>query len=111
MALHLLRGILLLVIVLLIIIIIVLIFFLLVPCLLGIIFLLFLRLLNLAQSLPFFREGVCLRHIIRDNDVVENRASFYLPEIKANKAEVGIFINQIIILVLWIGNLFGLPAH
>merc|ERR1712232_309947 len=86
----------LLIIFLLIIVVIVLILLLFIIRLLGVVFLLLFCLLNLAQSFPLLREGVRLSNIISDNDIVENRATFHLPEIKADKAEVGILINGII---------------
>merc|ERR1712070_463088 len=77
--------------------------------LLGIICLLFLFLLNLAQGLPLCGEGVSLCLVIADDDVVEDGAALALPKVKADEAEVSIAVDLVIMLVLGVVDLFDLP--
>merc|ERR1719192_3280149 len=75
----------------------------------GVVFLLFLCLLHLAEVLPLLREGVRLRLVVRDDDVVEDRAALDLPQIEADEAEVGVLVKRVVVLVLRVGDLLGLP--
>merc|ERR1711920_615134 len=76
--------------------------------LLGILFFL-LGLLDLAQGLPLLRKGVSLRHIVRDDDVVEDRAALDLPQVEAQETEVGILVQRIVVHILRIRDLLRLP--
>merc|ERR1719469_1590130 len=55
--------------------------------LLGIILLLLLSLLDLAQCFPLLGESVSLGGIVCDHDVVEDGATFDLPQVEADEAE------------------------
>merc|ERR1712110_761505 len=71
--------------------------------------LLLLRLLHLIQVFPFLCKTVGLSLVVTDDDIVEDRATFYLPQVEAKEAKVCKLVNRIIILVLWICNLLCFP--
>merc|ERR1712187_910095 len=62
-----------------------------------------------AQCLPFLGKGVSLSLVICKDNIVKDRSSLDLPQVKTEEAEVGILVNGIIILILWIGNLLRFP--
>merc|ERR1712217_499970 len=95
--------------VLILVIVVILIFLLFVVGLLGVVLLLLLSLFHLAQFLPFFREAVSLRHIISNNNVVEDGPTLNLPEIEADEAEVRILVDSIIILVFRVCDFLRFP--
>merc|ERR1712187_249711 len=76
---------------------------------LRVVLLLFLALLYLAQLFPLLREAVGLSLVICDNDVVEDRATLHLPQVEANEAEIVVLVHRVVILVLWVSDLFRLP--
>merc|ERR1712007_405990 len=92
---HLLRLLLVLVLVIIIIIVIFLFILLFVLRFLCIVLLFLLLLLNLRQCFPFSRKIVSLSFIIRDDDIVKDRATFHLPQIKTDEAKVLILVNVI----------------
>merc|ERR1712050_625500 len=83
--------------------------FFLVLCFLRVVLFLLLTLLHFAKLLPLLNEDVCLGHIVGDNDVVKDCPAFHLPQIKPNEAEIIIFVQGLIVHILWIGDHLGLP--
>merc|ERR1712051_1130286 len=77
--------------------------------LLGIILLLLLGFLNLAECLPFLDKGICFSHIIGDDHVVEDGAALHLPQIKTDEAEVVVLVHGIVINELRVSDLLRLP--
>merc|ERR1719230_1797771 len=76
--------------------------------LLVVLFLL-LGLLNLAPFLPLLREHVCLSHIIRDDDVVEDGAALHLPQVETDESEIGIPVDIVVVLVFRVRDFLCLP--
>merc|ERR1712039_1029330 len=77
--------------------------------LLCVILLLLLGQLDLAQCLPLLCKCVSLGHVVADDDVVEDRAAFHLPQVEADETKIGVLVDAVVVLVLRICNLLSLP--
>merc|ERR1711953_573847 len=83
--------------------------FLLILSFFGIIFLFLLAFFHLTQLFPFLREAICFGSIICNDNVVKDRSALHLPQIEADKTKIAILVNAVVILILWICNLFRFP--
>merc|ERR1712048_1495199 len=77
--------------------------------LLGVVLLLFLCRLDLVQGLPLLGELVGLSDIITQDNVVKNGAALHLPQVEAQKSEIGVRVNLVIVHILRVGDLLRLP--
>merc|ERR1712113_112961 len=78
-------------------------------CFFAIIFFLFLPSLYLTQRLPFLGKLIGLALVISDDYVIKDCPCFHLPQIKTEETKVGIFVHRVVVLILWVGDLFRFP--
>merc|ERR1712232_88941 len=81
-------------------------------CIIGLfilLLLLFLALFTFAQCLPFFRKAVSFCLVICDDDIVKDSAAFHLPQVETDESKVCKFVYSVVVLILWVCNLFGFP--
>merc|ERR1712087_982785 len=75
----------------------------------GIVLFLLLALLHFVQLLPLLCKSICLGCIICQDDVIEDGASLDLPQVETEKAEIGVTVQIVVVLVFRVCNLLLLP--
>merc|ERR1712147_123182 len=65
--------------------------------------------LNLFEFFPLLREYIRFRHVVCDDYVIEDCATFHSPKVKTKKSKICKFVQTVIVYVLGIVNFFRLP--